>query len=252
MKCNHKIDFFIKIGGSLMSDKEGFGNLTNFILDLRHPFRVVVTIGSGRLPRQVLHTLRNTFDISPRAGHEAVLLARDCVATCLADQSEFFQLVDDFADVDWLLERAIIPVLRQSKLLRSLNLFTDDNTLTATSVSCLLSNLVSARKFVVLTDVDGIYAEHDIGNEYKLLREISTRDLTILGRTCVDETLPFVLEKFHADCWVLNGTKLDNLRSFFYNDEGAYTRIYSQCQSQAPRLRSSVLSNDSRRVPHDS
>ena len=65
-----------------------------------------------------------------------------------------------------------------------------------------------------MTNVDGVYLKLNKGGGTKHINKIATVELKKMGKTCVDKVLPHLLERSKIDCWVLNGTKTDNLKLF--------------------------------------
>jgi len=230
-----KIDYYFKIGGSLMrnNDKRIF-ELVTFLETLSNNSNIVISTGSLNLPSITKNALNHIVTENSEAKEFNKILLRDCVGNYFSELSPKFQSVDDIQQVKLALKAKKIPILRQSKLISMLAPFDIVDSLTGDSTAAYFAGLLAAKKFIILTDVDGIYKnwkKETPYNELELVRFITTEEVIELGSSCIDSQLAVVLNKFNLDSWIFNGQNIENLYKFFIEEkylESKFTSISIQ------------------------
>ena len=66
------------------------------------------------------------------------------------------------------------------------------------------ANYVHAKKFVVLTDIDGVFKPGHVGDKSYLYSEIAASELAHYGYTSVDACFARYVNSVGMNCWVLN------------------------------------------------
>jgi len=106
-----------------------------------------------------------------------------------------------------LLENRNSPIFLPSKLMFEENPLENSWDVTSDSIAAYVASRVSAKKLVLVTDVDGIFTS-DPKNDSSatLIKNLSVEQLLALNRrTSVDRYLPKLLLDVHFDCYVVNG-----------------------------------------------
>lgn len=227
-----KIDYYFKIGGSLMRNTdERIFDLVTFLETLSENNNIVISTGSLNLPKITKDALKHIINENSEAKEINKILLRDCVGNYFSELSPLFQSVEDIQQLKLALKANKIPILRQTKLISALCPFDINDSLTGDSTAAYFAGLLSVKNFIILTDVDGIYKNWQVEtpyNELELIRFITTSEVSELGASCIDLQLPHILDKFLLDCWILNGKNIENLYDFFVKkkyQESKFTSI---------------------------
>jgi aspartokinase-like uncharacterized kinase len=109
--------------------------------------------------------------------------------------------------------------------LKILQPFPLERWLSTDTSSAYFSNLVNAKIFIKLTNVDWVYK--DLNDESSLINEIYTNKLKQMWKTCVCTALPDYLDKTNSNCYVLNWYKTGNLSNFLLEWKWIFTKIIS-------------------------
>jgi aspartokinase-like uncharacterized kinase len=81
-------------------------------------------------------------------------------------------------------------------------------------MSLYFSWLVDAKHTIILTDVDGIYKDGDIGNNEKLITEITATELEVMGHTAVDICTASFLQNKKMECFVMNAKHSKQIQKY--------------------------------------
>ncbi|TQR32834.1 hypothetical protein C7Y47_11970 [Lysinibacillus sphaericus] len=217
-----KIDYVIKLGGSLIANIDEAQNLAKTLIKISENNRIVIFPGGGPIDN-LIEKIDKQFTLNEITHHQACARAQDQTGLIFANFNlDFFETTDNFSGIRDILDRGKIPVLLPSKLIFMLDPFEKSWSISSDSMGAYFSFLLEAKKFLILTDVDGIYNKDPNQNiDSKLLSRISVKSLNSLGHTSVDETLSSFLLNAEMCCWVLNGYNYNNLIDFFNQKDNA-------------------------------
>ena len=174
----------VKVGGSLMGHARG-------IMAQLRAHDVLVIPGGGPFADRV-RRMQNEAGISDSAAHRMAILAMDQYGLLLSDVSGI-QTYDSLEDIE------TPGIFLPSDILKKNDPFTPSWDVTSDTIACHIAHLAHAGRFIILTDVDGIFVDGE------LVDEISASELKKLPPTCVDKALPDYLIKYKMDCQVVNG-----------------------------------------------
>ena len=208
-----EIDIVIKFGGSLTRDLELCQRLIGNIARLCHSGqRIIVVPGGGRTDK-VVEAIDREQSLAAETTHRACALAQDQTGLLLADPSFSDSLVacTTLASCRSALGRGKAAVLLPSRLLFDLDPIEKTFDVTSDAVAAWLAWLVAARRLVVLTDVDGVFAGGNLGSKAHLIRQIPASRLSAMGHTAIDACAAAFLEARQMDCTILNGNFPDRL-----------------------------------------
>jgi hypothetical protein len=107
-----------------------------------------------------------------------------------------------------------VGVLLPSRLIFDLDPFKYTWEITSDAMSLYFSWLVDAKHTIILTDVDGIYKDGDIGNNEKLITEITATELEVMGHTAVDICTASFLQNKKMECFVMNAKHSKQIQKY--------------------------------------
>ena len=210
---NLEIDVVVKFGGSLTRDLDLCRRLINVIATLgREGQRVIVVPGGGRTDK-VVEAIDREQSLAPDTTHRAGALAQDQTGLLLADPSfsDGLAACKTLGSCRAALDRGQVAVLLPSRLLFDLDPIERTFDATSDAVAAWVAWLVAARRLVVLTDVDGVFASGKLGSKAHLIRQIPAKRLSAMGHTAIDACAAAFLEAKRMDCTILNGNFPDRL-----------------------------------------
>jgi aspartokinase-like uncharacterized kinase len=196
----------IKLGGSLAEEPKKLKALCQSLSTLAKKRALIVVPGGGRLA-DVVKTLDRRFMLSSEVAHRMAILAMDqfgLLLSCIMPYSCVFHRLENAKK---LLENRNSPIFLPSKLMFEEDPLENSWDVTSDSIAAYVASRVSAKKLVLVTDVDGIFTS-DPKNDSSatLIKNLSVEQLLALNRrTSVDRYLPKLLLDVHFDCYVVNG-----------------------------------------------
>ena len=217
-------DYLIKIWGSLMWKDDSMKELVQTIEEESDGKRIIVTTGSKDLSNVIRRYVADTLPdpISVETHVDITMQARDMMALAFSHASNKFVPVNSVGWIDEALSWGKVPILLQYDLLKSLRPFPIIRWLSTDTTSAYFADLLKVRKFIKLTEVDGVYEKLW---EWLPFSAISTSELRNLGKTCVDTTLPDLLDRIKMRCYIMSGKKVPNLKKFLKCWSGLHTCV---------------------------
>lgn len=209
-----RIDIVIKFGGSLTRDLDVSRRLIEVITGLSEQGRRIIVVPGGGRTDKVIESIDREQRLMPDTTHQACALAQDQTGLLIADASFSRGLAAcaTLAACRAALDSGQVAVLLPSRLLFDLDPIEKTFDVTSDAVAAWLAWLVAARRLVVLTDVDGVFAGGRLGSRRHLKQEISAGRLLEMGHTAIDACAAAFLEAREMDCAILNGNFPDRLR----------------------------------------
>ncbi|MCI0500399.1 MAG: aspartate kinase [Epsilonproteobacteria bacterium] len=224
---DYKIDVVIKFGGSILSNQVMCQKTIDSISQLaRRGYRVMVIPGGGPTDNTI-EDLDKKHPFHFNTHHRACARAQDQTGLMISDpvwNSEFVAC-ETLEEVIKANDQFKVGVLLPSRLIFDLDPFERTWEITSDAMSVYFSWLVSAKHTVVLTNVDGVYKDGDIGNSEKLIKEITATDLEEMGHTAVDVCTPAFLRNRKMDCFVMNGQNSELILDYISNKDVVGTLI---------------------------
>jgi len=175
----------VKVGGSLM------GHARQVMAPLK-AYDVLVVPGGGPFADTVRSVQKET-GVDDATAHKMAIMAMDQYGLLLSDVSGL-PAYDSLDDVE------TPGIFLPSILLKQDDPFTPSWDVTSDTIACHIAHLAGAERFIILTDVNGIFVDGELASE------ITAAELQKLPETCVDKALPSYLIKYNMDCMVVNGT----------------------------------------------
>jgi len=215
----------VKFGGSMLADVAAAARVAAVLADPPDGEGLLVFPGGGPTDK-VIEAIARQVGFDGPTINPACMRALDQTGILLAAMEERLTAVDNLADARDVLARAHVPVLLPSKLILSLDVFTREDVITSDSLAAYFAFVVGAERFVVLTDVDGVYESIDgPADERRLIESVSADELMAKGATSVDRCLAPFLRATRMPAWVLNGFSPERLAGLLRGEEPLGTRI---------------------------
>ncbi len=220
------VDVLIKLGGSLLNNLEKCKLLASELSDLGTHHNIVVFPGGGPIDNYI-EKLNKTVSFQPEIHHNLCARAQDQTGLIFGSMCGDVGFFSTFVDMKKIFDNDKLAVMLPSNMIIQLNVFEQSWRITSDTMSAYFANILSAKKFAILTDVDGIYEDsNDMSGKPQ-----STANASVLNgtsATCVDACLPpFLMEK-NQTCTVLNGYDVKSIRDFVESKTGKGTIIYPQ------------------------
>jgi 5-(aminomethyl)-3-furanmethanol phosphate kinase len=194
----------VKFGGSLLADVGHAARVGAQLVAVHRRCPLAVFPGGGPTDKLIESMARQSglvdLQINP-----ACMRALDQTGILLAALTPGAVAVDNLAGVRVALRDGNLPVLLPSALILSLDVFTRHDVITSDTLGAYFAFLLGAARYVVLTDVDGVYRGFEPGRAQELLAECTAEELAELGATSVDRCLAPFLRATRLPAWVLNG-----------------------------------------------
>lgn len=219
------ISTVVKFGGSLLADVTAAARVAAVLGDPPPGEGLLVFPGGGPADK-LIESIARQVGLDGPAINPACMRALDQTGILLATMAGPLSAVDSLADARAVLAAGGVPVLLPSRLILTLDVFTRHDIITSDSLGAYFAFLVGARRYVVLTDVDGVYEPASAaGGRPRLITSITARELAAHGATSVDACLAPLLETTRMSAWVLNGFEPQRLADLLAGHEPPGTQI---------------------------
>jgi aspartokinase-like uncharacterized kinase len=218
-------DVFVKIGGSILDGEAATAALIPAITALPGNSRIVILTGGGQAVKRIKanqRSLGTPFYACWRSG----VLCLDVTAHLLASYSTRFTVAASLTDISACLGSGHIAVFAPAgAILNSLDL-TPDWEVTTDSMGLYFAAALGARRYVIVSDVDGIYArrpeELTCGPPIALIR---VEELEQLATSKLDRTFPAYFRRYARPTVVVNGRHPERVSAALCGERTVGTEI---------------------------
>lgn len=225
---NERIDIFLKVGGSILKNPGRCKEIIEEIVlasQLTGRQKIVLFPGGGP-PDKAIEKINSTISIPAYVHHKACALAQDQCGMIISSYHTSIIPTASLIEVNNILKEGKIPLILPSVLLCHLDVFEHDWIITSDTIGAYFAWILRANKYVILTDVDGIYSYYD-SSEAELITSIPASELCKMGETSVDQCLAPFLQYSKLETFVINGLIKDLIKSFIGGEEVRCTQITS-------------------------
>ncbi|MBP1908932.1 amino acid kinase [Methanolobus bombayensis] len=182
----------VKLGGSLIRHSASIiSTLENHIKKNGHDNSILIVPGGGVFADSV-RNISEKCSIGDDAAHWMAILSMEQYAYFLIDKTNI-NFVEDIHEVP-----SGVSVLLPYRMLRETDKLPHSWNITSDTIGAWIAKETGSR-FVKVTDVDGVMAD-DIIQKWMTAMELSR-----MGVTCIDSSLPGFLMENMMDCVVVNG-----------------------------------------------
>jgi 5-(aminomethyl)-3-furanmethanol phosphate kinase len=223
------VDAVIKVGGSLTEHPDALRALCVYLQKLAEKYSIVVVPGGGKFA-DIVRELDEKFHLPSAVSHKLAILAMDQYGLVLTQVIPDAQASEVLGDAQRIAEMKKVPVFLPSKLMFKDDPFEASWDATSDSIAAYVALKLQASRLILVTDVDGVFAEDPKKNRTaKLISEISTHDLLAhADRTAVDMFLPKFLSQHALECYVVNGLYPERVGAVLSGRRTVGTRITAE------------------------
>ena len=204
-------DVFVKIGGSILDHDSATAALAPRITGLCRQQRILILTGGGQAAKRVkMNQIRVGGDFY--RFWRATGLFPEVNAYLLASYSTAFTVVSCAAEIAECLTAGNIPVFAPAGAILNSLYFLPDWLVTTDSMGLYFASLAGARRYVIVSDVDGIYdrkpGEGTCGSPIPCL---NIDDLERLSSSKLDQGFTHYFHRYPLPTVVVNGNHPDRV-----------------------------------------
>lgn len=221
-------DVFIKIGGSILDHEESTAALVPALTALRSQFRLVVFTGGGQAVKRVQANQKKYGSDFYRTW-KATALFPEVTAHLLASYSTAFTVVSGAAEIAACCEARNIAVLSPAAAIANSLYFLPDWLATTDSQGLYFAKNCGARRYVIVSNVDGIYdsSSGEVGRG-RPIPHLTVEGLERLGAFKPDRRFADYFRRFPVPTTIVNGNHPDRVRAAICGTSTLGTEIGSR------------------------
>ena len=198
-------DVFVKVGGSILDNAAYTAELIPCFTRLSKEHRIVAMSGGGRVAKRIVANQRrhgSDFLRCWRAG----ITSLDVHAGLLASYSPDFAVASSVFEItEHLAARKMAVLAPAAKIVSDLVLLPDFD-VTTDSMGLYFANLLGARRYVIISDVDGIYpCSPATESQLDAIPFLQPDDLERLPSSKLDRAFPLYFRQYPLPTIVVNG-----------------------------------------------
>lgn len=218
-------DVFVKLGGSILDQDAATAALIPYITELGRQQRILILSGGGQTVKRIKANQRSTgahFYSCWRAG----VLCLEVNAHLLASYSTQFTVVSSLADIGACFTSGNIAVLApMGAMVSSLSIVPDWEE-TTDSIGLHFAGTLGAGRYVILSDVDGIYEKRPEGTQWgRPIPRLSVDELEGLPSSKLDSAFPRYFRRQGLPTVIVNGRYPERVTAAIRGEATIGTRI---------------------------
>jgi aspartokinase-like uncharacterized kinase len=198
-------DVFMKVGGSILDKDAVTSDLVPHITALSREKRIVILPGGGQAVKRIKAN-QGRHDIDFHSAWTTAVLCLDVNAGVLATYSRLFTTVSSADEMAACFEAGNVAVFAAAgSVFTNLNL-TPDFRATTDSMGLYFAKTIGARRYIVVSDVDGIYEDKpEEGSSAKAIPHLTAAQLEQLPSSKLDPSFPEFLRRYPVPTFIVNG-----------------------------------------------
>jgi 5-(aminomethyl)-3-furanmethanol phosphate kinase len=204
-------DVFIKVGGSILDNITDTTNLIPCLVDLSKKYRIVAMTGGGRVAKRIVANQRKHGSDFMRSWKSGIT-SLDVHAGLLGSHSPQFSVGTYVSAIREILAQGKMAILAPAAKIVSDFVLVPDFEVTTDSMGLYFAALFGAARYVIVSDVDGIYERapisETIGDPMPFLR---LDDMGRLSSSKLDPAFPVYFRRFPMPAIVVNGKHPDRV-----------------------------------------
>ena len=220
-------EVFVKLGGSILDDDVATDELASYLTKVARSHRVVILPGGGHVVKRI-KAVHKEHDGDFHDCWRAAVLCVDVNAGILAAYSRSFSVVSSAADICACFATGNIAVFAPAvAILNSLDLLPAWQP-TTDSMGLYFANLLGAQRYVIVSDVHGIY--HDkpaVGTRLPPLSRLTVEELERLPSSKLDPVFPAYFRRYALPTVVVNGRHPERVCAAIRGESTIGTEIVS-------------------------
>jgi aspartokinase-like uncharacterized kinase len=198
-------DVFLKIGGSILDKDALTSDLVPHITGLSRERRIVILPGGGQAVKRIKAN-QQRYDIEFHSSWISAVLCLDVNAGILASYSRRFTAASSAEEIAACVESGNVAVFAAAgAVFNSLNL-TPDFRATTDSMGLYFATAFGARRYVIVSDVDGIYEDKpEEGRCGKPIAHLTLGQLERLPSSKLDPSFPEYFRRYPLPTLIVSG-----------------------------------------------
>jgi 5-(aminomethyl)-3-furanmethanol phosphate kinase len=206
-------DVFMKLGGSILDDDAATAKLVPCITSLSRNHRIMILTGGGRVVKRI-KARQKQHGTDFHTCWTAAVRCLDVNAGILASYSKSFRVVTSAGEMAACFDAGHVAVFSPSgAIFHSLHL-KPDWLPTTDSMGLFFASLLGARRYVIVSDVHGIYERKpDIDTAALPLISLSAEDLERLPSSKLDPLFPAYFRRYEMPTIIVSGLHPDRVSS---------------------------------------
>jgi aspartokinase-like uncharacterized kinase len=199
-------DVFLKIGGSILDDEAATARLVPHLVAAARERRIMIMAGGGRAAKRIKANQR-AFGTDFRKCWKGAVLTLEVNVRLLASYSPSLEVVNSLEDIRETMEAGRIAVLAPVKALKSSLHLIPNWIETTDSIGLYFAHIVGAQRYVVVSDVNGIYrTQPGEGETYELpIQRLKLDELEQLPSSKLDSAFPMHFRRYPLPTFIVNG-----------------------------------------------
>ena len=204
-------DVFIKIGGSILDHEAATAALVPSLVKFAGRTRMLILTGGGQAAKRIkANQIKHGHDFY--RFWRATGLTPEVNAWLLASYSPIFSVVSCAVEIATCLESGNIPVFAPTGAILSSLYFLPDWLVTTDSIGLRFASLSGARRYIVISDVDGIYERKpEEGGHATLIPRLTAHDLQRLSSSKLDRGFVDYFQRHPLPTVIVNGLHPDRV-----------------------------------------
>jgi len=183
----------VKLGGSVMKYSHSLvDSLLKFFERSNDNDHSILIVPGGGVFADSIRTISEKYEIGDGAAHWMAILSMEQYAHYIIDKTGV-NSVENINEVP-----GGVSLLLPYKMLRENDKLAHSWNVTSDTIGAWIARETGSR-FIKVTDVDGVIADGIVQNR------MTARELSRMGITCIDSSLPVFLIENKMDCVVVNG-----------------------------------------------
>lgn len=216
----------VKVGGSLASYPDKLKALCLKLNDFSQK-KILIVPGGGEFADKVREA-DNRFNLSHQTSHRMAILGMDQYGLLLSNLMQNSCVVYQLEDVAKVWRSDRLPIFLPSQFLLKDDFLENSWDVTSDTITVYISSQLHINRAVLVTDVDGIFAEDPKKvSSARLIKNLSSQELLAMNRrTSVDKFLPKLILQLHIECFVVNGQYPIRVESILKGKNAVCSRIF--------------------------
>jgi 5-(aminomethyl)-3-furanmethanol phosphate kinase len=222
-------DVFIKIGGSILDHEAATAALVPSLVKSAARTRVLILTGGGQVAKRIkANQIKHGHDFY--RFWRATGLTPEVNAWLLASYSPIFSVVSCAAEIAECLQNGTIPVFAPTGAILSSLYFLPDWLVTTDSIGLQFASQSGARRYVIVSDVDGIYERKpEEGGEGTPIPRLTAHDLEHLSSSKLDRGFVDYFRRYPLSTVIVNGRHPDRVSAAIEGVRTLGTEILCSC-----------------------
>ncbi|NHI94147.1 MAG: hypothetical protein EAX96_16775 [Candidatus Lokiarchaeota archaeon] len=220
-----KVDYLLKIGGSLINHPKAFKKLMTELPGLFKRKKFVIITGGGILADKI-RDLYKIYDLLDDNAHWMAIKTQDILASLINSQLDNSILVDDLSKLKNL-DTHQIPILEPYNILKQNDELPHSWDVTGDAIAIFLGIKMKLTNVILVKDVDGIYEDfNDPNNPKKLKKTINIAQIKLLKSNCLDSYSLNLLKNSQIKLYLVNGFYSERIFDIFMGKDTICTRVF--------------------------